>query len=456
MGSFFVGSVPHEARAVIADALKPYCDQGGAKPEVFVGCSGNYAIDKICAARRFRVHSNDVSLYSALIGFIATGRELFKPVLRDPVLKPVLSCYGDSARESLAKVMFAMAAGDYMGQKNDYERMMLERYLQKAKDFMDSTLEKFEKTDMFAFHAEDFFYGDFRDSIERAKEGDLIFAFPPTYKGGYEKLYKFVNEAFEYPPPDYRLFEPDKAAECFADLLERKQCMIYTDKRHEGLERWLSGAIQLGGGKHEIYLYSSFRKRGASGAVFIGDLGGAEDVPKTALLPYEYEPKRDDLPSIRLVPSNAVLHYKRLFMSARVDYSKGEDLCLEFGLNGRAFGWASFSTMLGTRQPGCIFEVSDFVMNSGVRHLSKLLVKLLLSEDTRRAIMRKFFTSYCGIQTSVYTAKPVSMKYRGVFQLIERDEKAHKLTYVGFFGGKTLREVYREWWDKEYGNGGAK
>ena len=455
MGSFFVGSVPHEARAVIADALKPYGDLGADRPEVYVGCSGNYAIDKICAARGFRVHSNDVSLYSALVGFIATGRELWKPKLKNEMLKQVLFRYGDTPRESLAKVMFAMAVGDYIGQKNDYERMMLERYLQKAADFMDSTLEKFTKTDMFAFHAEDFFYGDFRDSIERAKESDLIFAFPPTYKGGYEKLYRFVDEAFEYPPPEYRVFDPAKAAECFRDLLQRKQCMIYTDQRHAELEGWLTGAIRLGGGKHEIFLYSSFRRKGRS-SVFIDDLGGQEEIPKTALLPREYEPKRTDKPSICVVPSNDVLHFKRLFMSARVDYSKGEDLCLEFGLNGKAFGWASFSTMLGTRQPGCLFGVADFVMDSGIRHLSKLLIKLLLSDDTRRAIMRRLFVNYSGIQTSVYTEKPVSMKYRGVYQLIARDEKAHKLTYVGFFGKRTLQDIYTEWWDREYGAGGGR
>ena len=455
MGSFFVGSVPHEARAVIAAALAPYRDlKGDARPEAYVGCSGNYAIDKLCAARGFKVHSNDVSLYSALIGFIATGRELFRPVVKDETLKPVLAKYGDSARESLAKVMFAMACGDYIGRKNDYERMMLDRYLQKASDFMDSTLEKFDKTDMLAFHAEDFFYGDFRDAIERARERDVIFAFPPTYRGGYEKLYKFVDSAFEYPRPEYRLFDPDKAAECFADFLTRKQCMIYTDKRHAQLERWLAGAIRLGGGKHEIFLYSSFRAGGRS-SVFLDDLGGGEEAPRTALLPHGYEPRRADIPSIAIVPSNDVLHYKRLFMSSRVDYSKGEDLCVEFGLNGKAFGWASFSTMLGTRQPGCLFEVSDFVMDSGIRHLSKLLVKLLLSADTRRVITRRFFQSYSGIQTSVYTPKPVSMKYRGVFQLIERDEKARKLTYCGYFGDRSLGDIYREWWDKEYGGGAS-
>ena len=185
---------------------------------------------------------------------------------------------------------------------------------------------------------------------------------------------------------------------------------------------------------------------------FLRDLGGAEDAPRTALLPFAYEPSREDIPTIRVVPSNDVLHYKRLFMSARVNYSKGEDLCLEFGLNGKAFGWASFSTMLGTRQKGTIFEVSDFVMNSGIKHLSKLLIRMLLSVDAQRRITRRFFTDYRGIQTSVYTAKPVSMKYRGVFDLLERDEKAHKLTYVGWFNGRKAEDIYREWWQKEYGS----
>ena len=47
------------------------------------------------------------------------------------------------------------------------------------------------------------------------------------------------------------------------------------------------------------------------------------------------------------------------------------------------------------------------------------------------------------------------MKYRGVFQLIERDEKAGKLTYCGYFNGKGLGDIYREWWDKEYGGGAS-
>lgn len=450
MGSYFVGSVPHEARAVIADALKQYSGDGAAKPEIYVGCSGNYAIDKIAAARGFTVHSNDVSLYSSLIGFIATGHELWKPKLTHPIIGPAVAAYGDTARESLAKVMFAMACGDYVDQKNDYERMMFERYMQKARDFMDATLEKFEKTDMFGFSVADYFYGDFRESMERAKDGDIVITYPPTYKSGYEKLYAFVDQAFEYPHAEYGLFEPDKAADCFADFLDRKQAMIFTDQRHPSLEGRLSGAIELGGGKREVYMYSSLKKRGRP--VFIGDLGGAEDAPRTALLPFAYAPRREDIPTIRVVPSNDVLHYKRLFMSARVNYSKGEDLCLEFGLNGKAFGWASFSTMLGTRQKGTIFEVSDFVMNSGIKHLSKLLIRLLLSVDAQRRITRRFFTDYRGIQTSVYTAKPVSMKYRGVFDLLERDEKAHKLTYVGWFNGRKAEDIYREWWQKEYGS----
>jgi hypothetical protein len=64
----------------------------------------------------------------------------------------------------------------------------------------------------------------------------------------------------------------------------------------------------------------------------------------------------------------------------------------------------------------------------------------------RRIIARKMAHYFDGLKTTVYTDKPVSMKYRGVFNLDRRDKG--KLMYSCLFSEKGLDDVYSEWLTK--------
>lgn len=107
--------------------------------------------------------------------------------------------------------------------------------------------------------------------------------------------------------------------------------------------------------------------------------------------------------------------YKKLVMVMFV-----ANVC-DFGVlmfaDNKLFGFCSFSKFLGTKNKKHIFLQSDFVVNSTTKKLSKLILWILRTKDVKRILMDKYFYSYTGMQTSVYTSKRVSMKYRGVFAL---------------------------------------
>lgn len=63
---------------------------------------------------------------------------------------------------------------------------------------------------------------------------------------------------------------------------------------------------------------------------------------------------------------------------------------------------------------------SDFVIDSPLEKLSKLLIMGVLSTEFKAEIDIRYKLDTGIISTSVFTEKPVSMKYRGVFELSER------------------------------------
>jgi hypothetical protein len=132
-------------------------------------------------------------------------------------------------------------------------------------------------------------------------------------------------------------------------------------------------------------------------------------------------------------------------MSAKVNYSLGGDYALGFFADKKLFGFAVFAKGLKTAD---IWETlllhSDFVVPSKVDRLSKLLLYLLRSKEVATLIRRHYVYAYTGLQTSVFTDKPVSMKYRGVFKKEETTEPG-KLVYTAQFTDSPIEECYTKW-----------
>jgi hypothetical protein len=66
----FQGSVPAPLRGVIHEAVK-----GWGSSSVYVGCSGNFTIERTLWDIGVRCHGNDVSLYSCSLGALFSREE---------------------------------------------------------------------------------------------------------------------------------------------------------------------------------------------------------------------------------------------------------------------------------------------------------------------------------------------------------------------------------------------
>jgi len=432
----FKGSTPNEVKILLQDLMK---DTAHNKKDVFIGCSGNFTVDKIMSKLGYNVHSNDVCLYSKLIADVMLGTDTELEVI-NPELKVLFDSWQDSKYKKLIQIMFTIRLSDYAPLKNDYQRMFFDSWMCQSEQYYTKTIEKFEKG-AFDFNIKSFEFCDFVDFL-KAKNGKGVgISFQPTYKAGYEKMFDYVEKAFNYERAEYKMFDPKEGSLIFQELLEADENIIYSDREWPELMKWESGVVNLGAGKQPLFLYSSI-----AGEKYYFQRDKKQVQSTLTVLPANYEFTKRTVITVGLCSVNDINYFKAFYMANKVNYTTGGDMGLAFFADGKAFGFTSFSKMLSTME--LIFMQSDFVANTDTGKLSKLLIMLTRSTEVRKVIARKIANYYEGLKTTVYTESAISMKYRGVYELERRDKG--KLMYVGKFTNQTLKQIYSLWLDKNY------
>ena len=92
----------------------------------------------------------------------------------------------------------------------------------------------------------------------------------------------------------------------------------------------------------------------------------------------------------------------------------------------------------------------DLAVASDVeKRLAKLVLLLLTSREVKEWVDAKLNKRVGWVITTAFTKGPVSMKYRGCFQLYSRkqDKKTgqYALNYYAPFGARTLAESFTLW-----------
>jgi len=437
----FIGSVPPEARIVIKEIL----DKIHPSIPIYIGCSGNFVIDRICSSMGRTTYSNDVALYSKAIADIAMGVETELEVTEHKY-RTIFGEWEESKYKKLAMIMYIAKISEFEDCGNDFKAMQYHNMIENNKEFYLNTKEKLERQKSCEFNIDGFFFGDFREHLSGLKEKGVGMLFAPTYTGGYEKMYKRVEEVFNYERASYQMFDTKECGTIYEDMLKASPMVIHTDQDLVNLQKYLVARTILGNGKKDILTYSSVESFDKH--MFL-DSRKYTPIKRTyEIMPEDFE--FTEKTQIRMIEckTSVVNHYKHVYMGAKVDYSEGGDFGILFFADGLLFGLASISKFLGCKSKRDIFLQSDFCVPHYTK-LSKLTIMLLLSLDVQDLILDKFAYMYEGLQTSVYTDKAVSMKYRGVFTLEEKDTRANKLTYRGSFKNLSVKSLYREWLQKE-------
>jgi len=440
----FQGSIPNPLRSIIKEAA-------GSWPvgDVYVACAGNMTIERTLrnANPGFVTHSNDVSIYTTALGSWLTGQPV-KLAVADGWEDRIgwLTEYLDDSTGSLAALMLLTHFAADIGDDHPWKRRNVDAHVRDFAKMHAATVEKLEdnRFEIGSYHCK-----DVRQWLDDdVPEDATICSFPP-YKGGYEKLYAQLDEMLVWPAPQYDLLDDDGVEEVVQKIIARPRWLIcLLDKRAE-LEEYLVGFVRLTASARPVYVYS---KGGSQKTRLVA--------PQTKVVPVTIPRlmRGDEIgDTMRLVPLKqeefAAIRAKYLNAGIKVT---GGNLKAPFGItvDGKMIG-ALASGLRFPQQRDMFMLTTDLaVAPHDYPKLSKLVIMAAVSTEHQRLLERMWATRVRTFQTAVYTNNPASMKYRGLFDLVDRveldetEEFKFKLVYRSDLGKWSLDEGLAIWKDK--------
>jgi len=425
----------HPPKILLVSLLQSLAAAG--KKTLYIGNSGDLHIARAVAKMGMEVHGSDVTVFGRCIATLVSETK-FELQCNDEELKLVFARWTEHKFKPLIQIQFALKIGEYSAKKNDYQIAKYQTCLAESLSFFHKSVDILEQNNYFDFRLNSFQYSDFTDQFEQSLPGSHLLLNFLTRSITKTAAFRFAERLFV--GGNVKLIPRSK--QNYTDLFRSHSISIFSDKPLVGMDIWLRGKANRPNGREPILFYSNldnipvlFSTKKKSQII--------HELPRT--IPTDYVlPAHANLSVVKCKPS-LVLHYKHLFMSSQVDYSDAAELALAFLADGVVFGFATFSqwthSMDGNR---FIFMNSDFVLPSATPRLSKLLLYLVRSDEVRRLVARQYLFAYPSIQTTVFTDKPISMKYRGIFQKTGKHANG-KLTYTADFTMETLKERFEQW-----------
>ena len=428
----FVGAVPRQAVEQITRAV-PFTEWR----EVFVGCSGSFRFDRAVhdVHPTVRVHSNDVSLLSCSLGALATGAEFaigFKGRLA--FMEEQLAGQPFAARVAAVEVALEMAK--YKG-ANSYAQAHFTHYQERFAEFLAPARTRLDEM-LAKLHIASFHPGDFREQARRAADvGGGVAAFPPTYKNGYERLYRFVDESTDWARPSYDIWDPAKVEDWLDDLdvLGVRYCVLtdHTLDHHEPV------TVYRGQTNKPVFTFADQASSSIRRSTHSSE-------------PFRY----------RMLDPSLLAHTSEVEIitatSAQMNFLK--DIYLAKGI-AHTSGIANFLVLIDGQLAGgfifarakfggdVIYMLSDFALSPRSR-VSKLVAMLATCASVIGRLEIKLVQRIDTVVTTAFTDKPVSMKYRGIFEIIGRSPG--KINYASKVRRETPNGVYAEWFQRFVAN----
>lgn len=428
----FIGAINSQVRAFLAQMSPALAGRA-----CVVGCSGNFTSEAILTkyAKPSAIFSNDVSLYSSLAGAFLTGKP-FRLALRPEFESETwLGKYLTDSKSALAALMVLMDMLPFERQDTIFKRRMWAGYKLSFDQLHSATLTRLDKV---SIQVADYFAGDvFEHFKANDQPGAVFMCYAPTYKGGYERIYKRLAQLFDWDEPSYPMLD-EAARDNLVDWVSKRDYVWYDDRIIPQLTLKM---VQQSGRQKTVYIYSNLAAR----PIYVTDHTAA-GLPKMPLANQDtiFEPGA----SIKLLPmkTSDLARFKNAYLGKGILFGAGT-WAFSVWINGQVVGFLEFSK--GKYQVDELYLQADFPV-SGTRYprLSKLLPMLAMCGDTRRVMERINMLRLGSIFTTAFTDKPVSMKYRGVFELVKRgQDKTGKafLNYRADFNALTWTEVYSEW-----------
>lgn len=440
----FIGGMPDGLLHQIAKSI-----QFDNWSSVWVCCSGSFRVER--TIRRYfptiDIYSNDVSLLTCAVGRLAMNDPM--PIRYHGALEWIEERLGADApyRDRVAALLIAGQLARFSsGKMNTYKLRHIEHIKDGFPHLQESAREKLGKV-LDGVTIQGFYPGDFRQQIARAQEaGGGVISFPPTYKGGYEALYRFIHANVEWSEPAYDVFDPatlpgivDGIAAsgmpyCILTdqpIADRQPVLEYVPGRNKTL--W--GYSDQGKPSYRVKA-ATHAEPFAFRALDVAKLHAGMEVK---LVPIE-TPKAN--------------YIKDIYLAKHIVHSPGMANFAVF-LDDMLAGLIIFAlSSHHAYSPNEIYLLSDLSTTREAK-VSKLIARLALSSALIGHLQRQWVRRFDLVVTTAFSKNPVSMKYRGVFDLLKRAPAADGNGFMLNYGHAPVDEAPAEifqWWWNRYGS----
>lgn len=429
----FHGSIPAEMRQLIHEYVKAW----PADEHIWIGCSGNFTIERVVNALGRRIHSNDITGYSSALGWYFSDQGV-PFTIRDDAhhLLDWTEPYMGTDTDKVATLMLGTVFLPMIDKTGAYQTRMIDAYKRQFPDLHAKTVERVEASTL---HLESYHAKDVVEWLQDDVPADApVIMFPPFYVGDYEEQFAGFSEYYDWPEPDYPDLTEDRKDEMMKLVTSRERWIVGLHHKRDELEPYLRSIVKTTNRGVPIYVYA---KNGTKRIVTPHQKTEFLGMPKIGM--------DDHLePPIRLHPltGGQFRSERSQFMSKGI--VPGEPvIALGVSAGGKYIGTFAFAQQKYDRNDA--YLLSDFPVSwSKYKHLAKLIVMAALSKESQLLIQRSMSRTIGTISTTAFSERPVSMKYRGPMKLVKRTEdppdhpQKFQLQYMGDAGRWTLDELY--------------
>lgn len=430
----FIGGIASNTKGIFSDIVRDL----GVDNDFLVLTSGTFSYESILAGLRVRsIFSNDVSLLTSIYGWGAVRNEMLKIEIKNPLFEKLKEFENRSIEDNLGIILSVYSASEYVTIGGVYGKWWREYFAHSIVDVFKKQKEGGAKIldKVRGLGIKDFFGVDLVDLIDDPLHRDkILVAFLPTYGGGYEKIYKFLNESISWNAPRYSLIDDSNYEDLNQRIVERGGIVIVD--RASGISDLVASCETKG---KKLFLHCKKNKKkyvvGLESDVKFLDVeiwdGVVREVEKVEVLPIENK---------QFCKIRGKFISVRNFALGSVDYPFG------VFFDGKIVGLIGICN--GYREGVFLLKTDMSLVNRN--RISKLIVMLSCCDEVHDFInVRSVFKSrFHGLNTIVFTRNAVSMKYRGIAKIINRKED--RLVYFIPKIDGNAKEIFKLWLEKFY------
>ena len=403
-------------------------------------CAGSFAVCFLLSEEeRKKTYCSDINLYSSIIGYLADDE------CENVTDRLKLSIKKGRDIENLAEAMYCLAL-DQIKTNNQYGinqyKSMLEEHDELVVDIQ-KNLDGIQKR-LKGLHYE---IKDFREIADELEDGDFLYVNPPTYKGGYEKMFPYHE--LKWNEPHIEFFDDKEYEEIVGKMMQSPATVVVYSQKRVKVDAHIIYAQYMGKGRTD-YIISNKK--------FSGYARSENKEAKIALYPVYDDQEITENSEIQILEVNkeTCLYYRDLFVH-KLGTTKAECYYLmlidgrvttAFGLHRREF----FN--MKSEYIDEVFGIS--VSSKRYKRLGKLFMMCLTSGSFKKYLESTIMMgarTLRGIKTSSKTSHHEGKTDRGVMKLVKREEQANGtflVVYQGDFRTDTYKDCIKRWL-KQYG-----